>query len=620
MRNRLLLVLLVFVLIGLSWISTLNLAFSVPVSPDTKNYESSYKFAVQNGYYKSDHTLYVSLPPSFKEYYNEKSHALSSTRDFARFVTPGAVQSIADNIRSLTRKTPYDEEEFANAVLTIVREITYFRSDVKYPLETIADNQADCDGLSILAASIMKAAGLDVVLLLYNDIFPSHMNIGVHLDQKPVSHSWWTTPSGIEYNNKTYWIGECTSQSKWAVGERPVPLISDNPEVIPLDSYGKESSACVSSSLDNGMQPSSISINLSPDYSDVAGNERTIRISGTTVPALPNRTVIFFVDQPGYSPSAMVVVTDESGNYFVPWNVSSPGTYSVKTSWSGFSSYSGSDSEALTVSIGARPILMENAISFTDSGSTNILFDKKAMEFLKDSYLGTEITLRGDFMVLSDGHEIPPNETIVTIPAHKTTYRPPGSRQTVTLQVPEKNETLQGAELLNGHFGFILECSEEINYTASVKLLSSDETTQITQSSHESEALFLNASDVAMKNVWHTAVVKVSDAKAAMEIYDEAGNLINREESNTLSQLSVIVTYPVGQVLAFRKLKVESINQRQSSTPISKDQNQVSGYDLWSPYIRTSLLLAGAGLAIVRLRDRKIGNIHSNEANEKRGL
>jgi hypothetical protein len=287
----------------------------------------------------------------------------------------------------------------------------------------------------------------------------------------------------------------------------------------------------------------------------------------------------------------------------------------VKTSWSGFSSYSGSDSESLTVFIGAQePSIKGNVISFTDNEFANAFPNQQTKEFLNGSFAGSEITLSGDFMVLSNGHEITQNETNVTIPAHKTAYRSPGSRRTVVLEVPEKNVTLQGAELLNGHLGFMLERSEEDNFVASVKLLSSDDTSQITQSIHESKVPFLNASEVAVKNVWYKAVTKVHDDKAAVEVYDETGNLLDRKESDALGELGVIVTYPVGQVLAFRKLDVETESQRQSSMPISKDQSQVSGYDLLSQYVKIPLLLAGATLAIVHLRDRKIGNRHERRA------
>src|SRR3990170_7417606 len=159
MRKRLLPTLLVLIIIGLAWTAELNVAFSIQLSPQTGNYESTYSFTVQNGYYRSDHTLYVSLPPSLKDYYQGKSHTVTNEKNYAEFVTPDAVKSIAENIRNITRNTPYDDEEFANAVLMIVHEIPYLRSNSKYPVETIVDNSADCDGLSILATSIMQAGG-----------------------------------------------------------------------------------------------------------------------------------------------------------------------------------------------------------------------------------------------------------------------------------------------------------------------------------------------------------------------------------------------------------------------------------------------------------------------------
>lgn len=626
MRKRLLTMLLLVTVIGLAWASAIDTAFSIQVSPDTGNYESSYTFTVQNGYYRSDHTLYVSLPPSLKEYYASKSHTVYGENDYARFVTPNAVQSIADNIRNITRDTPYDDEEFANAVLMIVREISYVRSNAKYPVETLIDNQADCDGLSILAASIMKAGGLDVVLLLYKGLNPTHMNVGVCLDHMPVSHSWWMSPSGVDYGNKTYWVAECTSLADWTVGDRPELLASDKPQVISLANCEKKSPARVSSSLNDRMQPSSISIDLSTGYSDVNGNERTINVSGSISPAFPNESVAFYVNQPGYSPSALVTATGEFGNYTVRWNVSLPGTYIVRTSWSGCFNYSGSDSDVVTVFVGAQQPLVEELSNYFWNGESSYaqsqvyspgylaLLNQGAKEFLKSNLSGTEVVLSGDFMVLSDGHEVPLNETIITIPAHQKTVRLPRSRQTVTVQVPEETMTIPGAELLNSQFGFILERNAEDNYTASVKLLTNDDVSQITQGN----ALFVNASDVATKNAWHKAVTRVSDDTVTVDVYDENGTRLDGKTTNTasngLGELAIVMTYPVGQVLAFKNLKVEAVSQ--NPTPIASGQTQGNGFEFLFPYVRILLLLAGTALAIVCLKERKRDKKHSDGVRE----
>src|SRR4030067_10265 len=221
MAKKILATLFTVLVVGLAWSFAPNQGSCSPISRDASNFESSYTFTVQNGYYPADHTLFVSLSHSARDYYAWKSHTINSQMDYVKFVTPSAVQSIAENMRAITRENPYNDEQFANAVLMVVREITYVKSNAKYPVETLVSNQADCDGLSILAASLMKAGGLDIVLLLYSGITPPHMNIGVCLKQMPVSHSWWASPMGFEYNNKTYWVAECTSFADWTAGALP---------------------------------------------------------------------------------------------------------------------------------------------------------------------------------------------------------------------------------------------------------------------------------------------------------------------------------------------------------------------------------------------------------------
>jgi hypothetical protein len=627
MRKRLLPTLLLLAIIGLAWTAALDIAFSIQLSPETSNYETSYTFTAQNGYYRSDNTLYVSLPPSLEEYYQGKSHSLTNENAYPKFVTPNAVQSIAENIRNITRNTPYDDEEFANAVLMIVREIPYVRSNAKYPVETIVDNSADCDGLSILAASIMKAGGLDVVLLLYKGINPTHMNVGVHLEHMPVSHSWWMMPSGVDYNNKTYWVAECTSLAGWTVGDQPNLLAHDKPQIIPLEKCEKKSPASISSSLNSPMQPSSISINLSTGYSNVSGNVRAINISGSISPAFPNEIVAIYVNQPGYPPSAFVTATDEFGNYTLPWNVTLPGTYITKASWSGSFNHSSSDSETLTVFVGTQqPPITELPNYFWDGGYSGTpsqayspayvaLLNQGAKEFLNSNLTGTDVVLSGEFMILSDGHEVIPTETTITIPAHQNTYRLPGTgrnRQTIVIQVPERTVTIPGIEQLNGQFGFMLERNGEYNYTATVKLLTNDDVSQITQSLDDSKAMYMNSSSVATKNAWHKAIAKVSGDEVAVEVYDENGTRLDDMAKSTtstgFSELGILMTYPVGQVLAFKNLKVEALSQ--NPKPITENQAQGNGIEILFPYIRISLLLAGTAMAIVCLKERKEINRH----------
>ncbi len=607
--------------IGLAWSIVPNQVYCGESLLITDNFERSYKFSVQNGCYLSEHTLYVAFPPSVAEYYAGQSHIVYNMMDYAKFVTPNAVQSIAKNIRSCTSQSPYEDEEFANAVLMIVHQIPYVKNDAKYPVETLVDNQADCDGVSVLAASLMKAGGLDVVLFLYDDINPSHMNIGVSLEQMPVSHSWWTAPEGFEYDNKTYWMAECTSLADWNVGDRPSLLESSKPKIIPLTNNDRDSPAQISSSIDCSMQPSFLSIKLTAGYLD--NTTRIINASGSVSPPTPNQPVTLYVNQPSYAPTAYGTLTDEFGNYALTWNVTFPGTYVMKTSWSGSENYSGSDSDAITVFIGAQaPIVTEffNEISTRQislapaslqfSSWYQALLNLGSSEFLRNNLIGQDIVLSGDFMVLSDGSEISMNETTVKIPSHPITFRVHGSRRIVTITVPEEVRTIPGAELLNSYFGFILQHNDRENYTAIVKALDEEDISQIDHGASNSSVLFINATKFAEKETWYKAVTKVNEENLAIEVYDMNGTQLqgisrNRNSQN-ISRVGVLMTYQTGQIIAFKSLNVEKTAYKATFT--AKELLQENKHEVAYPYLRSSFLSAGAVFAIISFVQRRKRN------------
>src|SRR5512137_157827 len=137
MARKLLIALLTITIVSVAWASALNQTFSSKSPENNGNLELSYTLTVQEGYYLADHTLYVSVPPSVHEYYAAKNYVLNGPGDYPKLVTPEAVKSIAENIRIATNATPYADEEFANAVLAIVHEIPYLKSNAKYSVETL---------------------------------------------------------------------------------------------------------------------------------------------------------------------------------------------------------------------------------------------------------------------------------------------------------------------------------------------------------------------------------------------------------------------------------------------------------------------------------------------------
>ena len=163
----------------------------------------------------SRYLLTVSLTSSLYDYYQSEDHEIYSTGDLAKFVTPTSLLPIADSLWSIYSS----DEDFANGVLMIVHQIPYEESTPQsYPVETIVENEGDCDLLSFIAASVMKAGGLDVVLLYYET--RSHMNIGVNLSHEPQD-----ARSALYYHiydGKRYYVAECTGgnwENGWRVGE-----------------------------------------------------------------------------------------------------------------------------------------------------------------------------------------------------------------------------------------------------------------------------------------------------------------------------------------------------------------------------------------------------------------
>ncbi len=209
---------------------------------------------VQPGVLLGGHSqkLYVSTPVSLVNYYGNLTHSISDNSDYAQFITPEAVAPIAESLLKVTDNLRNPDEQFANAVLGFVHQMTYNVTDPQYPVETLATNRGDCVGLSLLAASIMEAGGLDVVLILYTGINPQHMNIGVYLPYTPIFHTEFESPTSFTFQNKTYWTAEATPEGDWKVGDQSTVLAGATANIIPIDNSAQSHSlpsAAISASL-----------------------------------------------------------------------------------------------------------------------------------------------------------------------------------------------------------------------------------------------------------------------------------------------------------------------------------------------------------------------------------
>ena len=586
---------------GILLIGILLLVFITPAS-FADNYDQTFSFQVQFGLLSQK--LYVSVPPSLYDYYHAKTHSLADDSKYATLVTPDAFKPIAESIRNLTRDKPRSDEEFANAVLMLVHQIPYAISDVKYPVETLVENSGKCDTLSLLAASIMKAGGLDVVLLYFKEVH--HINVGVYLPDEPHGTWWWLPPTGYEFNGKKYWIAECTPAMEWKVGDVPPLLAGEQPWIISLENSEASSPSYVSSNLGNPLNSSSISINLSAAPSDISDNERTLTISGSISPGYPNETVVVYLSRDGISYNACRTETDYWGNYSFSWNFTSTGTYYVRTSWSGNSDCAGADSEIITVFLG----FPESLIQFEGPGyyytygrayiaAHELRIRQGVKDFLDVKLSGTGVLLTGEFIILKSGQ-------IITIPRNETSESmekiviPNGFQP---LRLPDDIE-----QTTNNQFAFILQNSGGDNYSLNVRGLDCYDMAQINQPDGNRTVL-MNASTNIKEDTWYKVAARISGDEITADLQDRNGTLIEStaiaHDKVDINELVILITNNTDRAVAFKNLKVETLNNTIQPAEGEKKTEAANSSELLTPYVNVAILLVATFAAVVYVKKRR---------------
>ncbi|MEM2386409.1 MAG: Ig-like domain-containing protein [Candidatus Bathyarchaeia archaeon] len=289
--------------------------------------------------------LNVAVPFLLYDYYKEMDHRQVSIEDFAKFVTPYPLTTIADKLWEIY-KTP---EDFANGVLMIVHQIPYSVTlPAKYPIETIVENAGDCDLLSYVAASIMKAGGLDIVLLYYPN--EAHMNVGVHLPTPPRYAR--TSVYYVIYGGRRYYMAECTGDNwmdGWRVGECPRDLLGAECQIIPLEGLEERIPQLQVSASYKSLLPSTISLTVSPNFGVQLSS---FTISGQLLPKMQNKSITIYF-KVGNSPWNVLATTqtDSEGRFSYDWVPRETGIYLLRASWSGDDDYSCADSPTVAITV-----------------------------------------------------------------------------------------------------------------------------------------------------------------------------------------------------------------------------------------------------------------------------
>ena len=323
MKSRLITIFLV--------VSLIVMAFSI-ILPQSLAEDTVLSYNLINLYDGTfSYKLNVVVPESLVEYYRGLSHVSASSADFSKFVTPYPVKPIADCMRTIYP----DDEDFTNAVLSLVTQIPYeVITPAFYPLEILVRNSGDCDLFSFLAASILKAGGLEVVLLHYPT--EEHMNIGVHLANPPQA-ARLSVFSVKDRNNIEYYIAETTSEG-WRVGESPQDLQDATAIIIPIPADDVIAPGQVSASFTELIQ-TNLTLDLSPAIT-IEGSE--ITTSGQIYPTIPNQNVTIYISQDGTSWQIQgYSSTDDGGHFSYSWIPDYEGSFDVRASWPGNSRFAG---------------------------------------------------------------------------------------------------------------------------------------------------------------------------------------------------------------------------------------------------------------------------------------
>ena len=303
--------------------------------------------------------LTISTTQTLYEYYQRQNHQIYENIDLAKFVTPSPLEPVAEDLWTIYENS----EDFANGVLMITHQIPYEGSaPQKYPIETLKENIGDCDLFSFLAASIMKAGGLDVTLLLFEK--EEHMTVGVNLSEPPTSAR--TSVSYFTYEQKPYYIAETTGNFEygWRVGECPDLVKGASAQVIPLNQIEQNPSPDQVFSSYSTPQHSSLLISASTNF---AIAQKEIQIIGSLSPSLEGENITLYFSSYGSILNQIATIeTDTMGRFSYIWDSPPGGIYSIRANWSGDSNYIGSDSSiSRIVIIPVEWVMMGGIVAFS---------------------------------------------------------------------------------------------------------------------------------------------------------------------------------------------------------------------------------------------------------------
>lgn len=185
------------------------------VSDTEETFERMYEWKY-NGYTFSTQ---LSLSKEKDAYYQGLGH---SNLNLVKYATDSynrkVVAEIAGGIKQQAESLGFTNYETMMMAASFVQELPYVTDKeslgeleyVRYPIETLADGEGDCEDKSILLAALLRELGCEVVIME----FPNHAAVGVEAERDDAYGSY------ANYGGKKYFYLESTV-SGWELGEIP---------------------------------------------------------------------------------------------------------------------------------------------------------------------------------------------------------------------------------------------------------------------------------------------------------------------------------------------------------------------------------------------------------------
>ncbi|MEJ2241679.1 MAG: hypothetical protein P8Y18_06015 [Candidatus Bathyarchaeota archaeon] len=535
-------------------------------------YRKTVVFHTVNGSTKIPHELYLSIPVLLYNHYVSQRHDLYNISEYSNYITPNMFKSIAENIQKVINTDSHEDEIFANAVLEIIQRIEYNSSNIKFPIETLVENSGDCDPLSILTASILKAGGLDVVLFFYSISPISHDNVGVQLAEEPI-YQIGTNPFYHEYEGKKYYAVE-TVGDYWNVGDQPESLHEFQPQIISFEDHRDTSPLQISSNLDNPLLPSSISLNLSPNYLEEKMEEPALNVSGFISTKYQNQPVFVNIIHDSYESFNIfkTVTTDETGNYSFICNFNSPGLYIIQASWNGLQKYAGSVSEKFTFYISLSQELddfeINNIVNIgpeivptkeLNSSGNLILEYQSSRKILEKNFIKTNVLLSAEFIMLRNNESIS-SEQEFTIPSYEYTIY--SQRGNVTRTIPDKTVIIPNyKQRMNNHLEFKITQNDEKEYSSSATILSDYDYSQIIDNPN---LLFFKNSQFSKVNSWYKITAEIMEDKIFLKLFDDDTTYFSETislDQNTQEDYRFLLKYEPDSIIVIKDVQIERLDQ-----------------------------------------------------------